>query len=1044
MRVDYDVIRKENRDRYGWDTAVLDLLGQLYSQRTHFLFELIQNAEDAGARELTFELFEDRLLVRHDGRPFTEADVRGICGVGKSTKTDDLTQIGKFGIGFKSVYAYTRTPEVHSAHEHFRIKSYVRPCETDQIELARNETRFIFPFDHAEVAPTKAMEEIAKALNDLELGTLLFLRNIQRIRVRGEAGAEGVLERVDEPRGPNSRHVVLSSSLDGTDECQEWFVWERPLDGLDQPPHRVEIAFSVTERENSYYLNGLEESPLVVFFPTAKETFLGFLIQGPYRTTPARDNIPEYDQWNRSLAAETAELLATVLRELRDQELLTVDVLQAMPLDPSRFQEGAMLRPLFEVARNAISNESLVPKAGGGYGAAKELKLARGTGLRDLLSGEQLQRLYGEMEPPAFAHESITPDRSGKLYDYLRRVIGVDEVTPEDVVERINPDFLEEQSDDWTARFYSFLRANPALCRPPRWQGDQPGLAISKPIVRLEDGSQVVPFDEGGRPRAYLPGPSPTDFPTVRRAVADNPVARQFLEAIKLTEPDVVAEVLENVLPRYEQIDVEHLDAPQHQADLELIARALSEATPERLQDLRTQLCGTAFVVGVNAGTGERRLCTPSSVYEHTDELHIYFDGNEEAWFVDDRYDGFLEQLREFGILTAPARQVRDPDELGYIRTVSGWGQHERGVDGFDPGARIFGLDYALRHPTDARSEYVWNFVLAPNRQLLAGIVEKSKRKDFSGVSRKDLRSPVGQAATEVAWLPGPDGTFHRPDELLLKDLPDRYKRDDVLARALGMEQPVVEELCKQLGLPPEVLRGLRAHPDLVTKLQQELAALSRGGGVDGSDEEFVQEPGIDDVEILDFATELSNAFARPGRPRRHNGEVAAGRVSGDVSNPERRRERVRETLEDDKGLEPSVDQRFQHVSRRVWEAKDSAVRHFLLEQYDGHCQVCSATFGKRDGTPYFEGVYLVSRVHGRWVDRPGNVLCLCASCSARFLHGPVEADDILDQVRSWRTRLEGGDTSFLRLRLCGDDVVLTFAEKHLLDLQEMVASRHE
>ena len=166
--------------------------------------------------------------------------------------------------------------------------------------------------------------------------------------------------------------------------------------------------------------------------------------------------------------------------------------------------------------------------------------------------------------------------------------------------------------------------------------------------------------------------------------------------------------------------------------------------------------------------------------------------------------------------------------------------------------------------------------------------------------------------------------------------------------------------------------------------------------------------------------------------------------MSGDVSNPERRRERVRETLEDDKGLEPSVDQRFQHVSRRVWEAKDSAVRHFLLEQYDGHCQVCSATFGKRDGTPYFEGVYLVSRVHGRWVDRPGNVLCLCASCSARFLHGPVEADDILDQVRSWRTRLEGGDTSFLRLRLCGDDVVLTFAEKHLLDLQEMVASRHE
>ena len=89
---------------------MLDLLGQLYSERTHFIFELIQNAEDAGATDLAFELFADRLEVRHDGRPFTEADVRGVCGVGQSAKSGDLTKIGKFGIGFKSVYAYTRSP----------------------------------------------------------------------------------------------------------------------------------------------------------------------------------------------------------------------------------------------------------------------------------------------------------------------------------------------------------------------------------------------------------------------------------------------------------------------------------------------------------------------------------------------------------------------------------------------------------------------------------------------------------------------------------------------------------------------------------------------------------------------------------------------------------------------------------------------------------------------------------------------------------------------------------------------------------------------
>ncbi len=115
MPADYGAIRAENIARYGWDTAVLDLLGHLYSDRTHFIFELIQNAEDAGASELTFTLFADRLEVWHDGRPFTEADVRGLSGVAQSTKSGDLTSIGRFGIGFKSVYAYTKNPQIYSA-----------------------------------------------------------------------------------------------------------------------------------------------------------------------------------------------------------------------------------------------------------------------------------------------------------------------------------------------------------------------------------------------------------------------------------------------------------------------------------------------------------------------------------------------------------------------------------------------------------------------------------------------------------------------------------------------------------------------------------------------------------------------------------------------------------------------------------------------------------------------------------------------------------------------------------------------------------------
>src|ERR1700735_5654806 len=146
MPAAYQRSRQENTAGYGWDAAVVDLLGQLYSERTHFIFELIQNAEDAGATELAFELFEDRLELRHDGRPFTEADVRGVCGVGQSGKSADLTAIGKFGIGFKSVYAYTRSPRVYSSAEHFRIANYVRPFAVEPLPVTG--TLFVFPFDH--------------------------------------------------------------------------------------------------------------------------------------------------------------------------------------------------------------------------------------------------------------------------------------------------------------------------------------------------------------------------------------------------------------------------------------------------------------------------------------------------------------------------------------------------------------------------------------------------------------------------------------------------------------------------------------------------------------------------------------------------------------------------------------------------------------------------------------------------------------------------------------------------------------------------------
>jgi hypothetical protein len=830
VTADYEKIRDENIARYGWDTAVLDLLGHLYSERTHFIFELIQNAEDAGARDLIFELFGDRLEVRHDGRPFTEDDVRGVCGVGASSKSGDLTTIGTFGIGFKSVYAYTNTPRIYSSGKHgagesFRIENYVRPFAAEPYatgplsEPADAEdlgTLFVFPFDMASVPAATAVAEISAALSNIEPETLLFLRSIERLRVRGTGVAAAALARSSASAGPSRRRVTLTKRPGRRDE--EFIVWQRELADVDLPGLLVEVAFRTevgVDRQRR--IVGRDGSPLVVYFPTEKETFLGFLIQGPYRTTPARDNVPEHDPSNQALVRETAALLVPVLSELRNEGLLTGEALQALPIDAARFQPGTMFRPLFDSVRGALIAEALIPAADGGYGAASELKLARGAGLRELFGPAQLGVLYGSGQPLGLVDEAITEDGTPLLWQYLRDEIGVEEVTPESVVGLLTAEFLQAQTDEWIAEFYAFLYRHWSLWR------DDLGVARAKPIMRLEDGSQVRAFREDGRAAVYLPGTGTSPFPSLRWSIASAPAARQFLDALQLTEPDIVDEVLEGILPRYGQLEVADLDAAQHDADIERVAVAMSEAGGERRERLLDQVGRTAFLVGENAATGERRLMTPGSLYQRSRELELYFDGNPDAWFSGDGYGPWLVQLRAMGVRDAVEVRARPRDALGYVLVADEFARHDRGLDGFDPGAEIDGLEFALSHPGPARSEYIWNVLLVPHGHLVAGVVETSHRESFADAERSEAMSAIGVAAVREAWLPGPDGVLCRPAEVRLDQLPAGFAQDETLARSLGMAQSVVEEAARQLGLSPDLLRGLSEHPDLIALVEREL-----------------------------------------------------------------------------------------------------------------------------------------------------------------------------------------------------------------------------
>ena len=108
MPSDYEAITRYNKEQLGKDTASRKSQVNMYSDFSHFVFEILQNADDYGATHVTFKLSMDELLIEHNGIPFEEENVKAISYFGKGTSRDDLIKTGQFGLGFKSVFAFTK------------------------------------------------------------------------------------------------------------------------------------------------------------------------------------------------------------------------------------------------------------------------------------------------------------------------------------------------------------------------------------------------------------------------------------------------------------------------------------------------------------------------------------------------------------------------------------------------------------------------------------------------------------------------------------------------------------------------------------------------------------------------------------------------------------------------------------------------------------------------------------------------------------------------------------------------------------------------
>jgi hypothetical protein len=855
---DYAAIKEENLRRYGTDIDRIGpmLLADRYDNRAHFIYELLQNAEDAlrrrrgsaGPRSIGFRLSESELRVSHFGRPFDAADIRGICGIGQSTKPTELTAIGRFGIGFKSVSAFTAAPEVHSGTEHFAIDAFVWPRAISPRLTRPGETLFVFPF-----RPTDALAhaEIAIGLKTLGARTLLFLKDIEEVSWSVDGGASGIYVRGEpEMLAPGARQVaLLGQDSEAPDTEETWLIFARDVFAPDgSPAGQVEIAFSLEAKQpGSFAVRRVPASTLVVFFPTIVPTNCGFLLQGPYRTTPSRDNVPRQDEWNQHLVRETSSLLVEALPTLRGLGLLTVDALRALPLDRSRFDEQNMLTPLFEATRSAFAAARLLPAFRSGHTTSTRARLARTKELRELFSPTQLGKLFDTPDDVHWLSDEITSDRTPELRQYLLRELQVPELDPERVLPRLTSDFLKAQPDAWIASFYSFLNGQPSL-----WQRGQ---LNDEPIIRLESGEHVAPWN-GKLPQAFLPGEHASGFPTVRQAIANHPDARKFLAQLGLTEPDPVDDVVANILPRYQQALVGFSDE-QYSADIRRILAAFGTDSKAQRDKLIVALRDAFFVMAVDTGSGATSIAKPGELYMATERLTELFRGVPGVLLVNDSYSCLRgEEMRKLLDACGAAQYLQPLDishgfthemrremrrEAGQERCSSEYPIKDWTLRGLQPLlAALPGMDTDSRR---RRSSLLWKALADVEDRRGSGTFVGEYAWFFHTRYSTSFDAMFVRQLNDTRWIPDANSEPQQPGVILFESL--GWDSEPFLLTKIRFKPPIIDTLAKEAGLEPGLLDllkkiGVTSEDELKARLKladepEVPAALPPSDGMDSN-----------------------------------------------------------------------------------------------------------------------------------------------------------------------------------------------------------------
>ncbi len=316
--------------------------------------ELIQNADDAGATSLLIDAQDDALVVANNqhftscglddaecpwikqGDPTTglqrPCNFHAISEMGSRSKLHESKQIGRFGIGFVSVYQITDTPIIRSGNVEIRLNPQTQ--EVIKSEVAQTDgTKFILPWAATEsevrsglnaspTPPDVADKVVAQVENVLE-SSLLFLRHLKRVELRrnGELVTKLEIERSKEevklnfqPTGITRRWLVLSREADDiviSDKISEQL---KAMDRLDRS-RTVNIAIPLDLDQ----FEGL----LYAYLPTRQTVGMPVHINADFFPHASRQAIVLDGEghervWNQSLIETAAEALGDNLIRIRD------------------------------------------------------------------------------------------------------------------------------------------------------------------------------------------------------------------------------------------------------------------------------------------------------------------------------------------------------------------------------------------------------------------------------------------------------------------------------------------------------------------------------------------------------------------------------------------------------------------------------------------------------------------------------------------------------------------------------------------------------